>query len=71
MRSDDNKLVDIEDLRLKHTTYPESSSKGAYLIDTGDEEIWLPKSQVEIERQGDGLVTVTLPEWLAIEKGLA
>lgn len=29
-------------------------------------EIWLPKSQVEVNEDG----TITLPEWLAIEKGL-
>ena len=32
---------------------------------------WLPKSQIEIERKaGSRIVTVTLPEWLAIDKGL-
>lgn len=46
---------------------------GAYLVRTDDEEdIWLPKSQVEPE---DGAVlgtrsTFLIPEWLAIEKGL-
>lgn len=38
-------------------------------------DYWLPKSMVEYERTGkkvDGFpeVTVTLPEWLATEKGL-
>ena len=34
-------------------------------------EIWLPKSQIEIEYHGHvGSITVTLPEWLAIEKEL-
>ncbi len=37
----------------------------AILIAVGDEKAWLPKSMVEFE---DG--TVTLPEWLAIEKRL-
>ena len=32
----------------------------------GDREVWLPKSQIEIN--GDG--TVTMPEWLAQEKEL-
>jgi hypothetical protein len=33
---------------------------------------WIPKSQVEIERDPGGgrLATITLPEWLAIEKEL-
>lgn len=34
--------------------------------------VWLPKSQVEVEHDGgqERFVTVTLPEWLAKEKGL-
>lgn len=33
--------------------------------------VWLPKSQIEIERKaGSRIVTITLPEWLAIDKGL-
>lgn len=31
---------------------------------------WLPQSQISIERHGDGTATVTMPEWLAIERGL-
>ncbi len=35
------------------------------------DSIWLPKSQIEIEYHGHvGCVTVTMPEWLAIEKEL-
>lgn len=30
---------------------------------------WLPKSQIEIDNRGPAGTTVTLPEWLAIEKG--
>lgn len=33
--------------------------------------VWLPKSQIEIERKiGSRIVTITLPEWLATDKGL-
>ena len=32
--------------------------------------VWLPKSQIEIEKASGGNVCITLPEWLAIEKGL-
>lgn len=32
--------------------------------------IWLPKSQIEFDLKGPGQVRVTLPEWLAKEKGL-
>lgn len=45
----------------------------AVLVHTGLKEkaIWLPLSQIEIEETGIGeIFTVTLPEWLALEKGL-
>ena len=46
----------------------------AVLVHTGTKEqaVWLPLSQVEIEPNGafDGIETATLPEWLALEKGL-
>lgn len=42
----------------------------AVLFFDGGREAWLPKSMVEIERGARGLVTVTLPEWLAKDKGL-
>jgi hypothetical protein len=34
--------------------------------------VWLPKSIVEMERNANNrkMAVVTLPEWLAIEKGL-
>lgn len=37
----------------------------AWLIDFGDAEVWVPKSQVEIADN-----TVTMPEWLATKHGL-
>ena len=46
----------------------------AVLVHTGnkDEAVWLPLSQIEIEPNGafPGIETVTLPEPLALEKGL-
>lgn len=40
----------------------------AILVDAGlEDEIWLPKSQIEID---DEKGTVSIPEWLAKEKGL-
>ena len=39
---------------------------------TPEEAVWLPKSQIEImPSDKPGLYDVTLPEWLAEEKGLA
>ena len=40
-------------------------SEKAYRIFDGVKTEWVPKSQ--IEKNGDG--TVTMPEWLAMEKG--
>lgn len=45
----------------------------AVLVHGGDKSkaVWLPLSQIEIEPTGvSGIETVTLPEWLALEKGL-
>ena len=45
----------------------------AVLVHTGvkDNAVWLPLSQVEISPTGfGGIETVTLPEWLALDKGL-
>lgn len=63
MKSD---LIDI-DVKLLHKT------ENAILITQDDEnKVWLPKSQIEFEEDegGTGRVLVTLPEWLAREKGL-
>lgn len=62
MRSD---VVDIN-VHLHHET-----GKAVLVSDTGDkaDAVWLPLSQVEIEPEGATHV-VTLPEWLATEKGL-
>ncbi len=43
----------------------------AILVTDGGHPVWLPKSQIEYERRGvGGLYEVTLPVWLAHEKGL-
>lgn len=43
-------------------------TSAAWLVETADgEEVWLPKSQVELD---DGESVVRVPEWLAIEEGL-
>lgn len=44
----------------------------AVLIACGGEEIWLPLSQIEFDgERGDANVPISLPEWLADEKGLS
>jgi hypothetical protein len=65
MRSD---LIDLS-LFLEHET------EQAILVHDGDDKkkaVWLPKSACEVERDimRPRLITVTLPERLAIEKGL-
>jgi hypothetical protein len=58
------KIVDVEDLDIKNRT------DKAILVDDGKVSVWLPLSQVEVEEYRDGTYTVTLPEWLAKDKGL-
>ena len=59
MKSD---LVDIA-CQLKHETAK------AWLINDGTKDVWIPKSQSEIEGDADRCV-ITIPEWLAKDKGL-
>ena len=59
-------IIDI-DVEVTHRT------EKAILVHTGDKEesVWLPLSQIEVSQSGfAGIETVTLPEWLAKEKGL-
>ncbi len=53
-------------IELKHET------EKAYLInDGGDEDHWIPKAQCELgPKQRDGTYEITMPMWLAKEKGL-
>jgi hypothetical protein len=39
----------------------------AWLLDMGDEKVWFPKSQCELDEDEQ---IIDVPEWLAIEKGL-
>jgi hypothetical protein len=53
------KLIDL------NVTVLDSREK-AWLVETEDgQEAWVPKSQAELDDD-----VLTLPEWLAIEKGL-
>ena len=42
----------------------------AWLINDGTREVWVPKSQVEVEIVGTKSAIATMPEWMAKEKGL-
>ena len=51
----------------------EARTEKAVLAHTGDKSkaAWLPLSQIEISETGfPEIWTVTLPEWLALDKGL-
>ena len=63
MKSD---LVDVAGCKHHETT------KAILFSDDGDEKnaIWLPKSQIEVEDKDPPTCIVTLPEWLAKDKGL-
>jgi hypothetical protein len=49
---------------IKHET------DDAILVNDGVNEIWLPKSQIEIDYVNETDAQITLPEWLAIDKGI-
>lgn len=62
-QSNDN-TVEVEAV-IKHET------EKAYLIDHGgEEEVWMPKSQVRDIVRGPKSVTLTVTEWIANEKGM-
>ena len=56
----DIRLVDIA-AELRHETLK------AWLIFDGDQEVWVPKSLVEYNKDDK---TFTMPEWLAKKMGL-
>jgi len=64
MRERQENTVDIE-CQVKRET------EKALLIDHGGEqEVWMPKSQVRNVVKGPKFVTLTVTEWIANEKGL-
>lgn len=59
-------LVDVA-VQLHHET-----ERAVLVSDSGDREkaIWIPLSQCEVEKRKGGVVVVTMPEWMAFERGL-
>jgi hypothetical protein len=45
------------------------TDKAVKVYDDSGDEIWLPKSQIEIDRRRNGYAEIAMPEWLAKEKG--
>lgn len=66
MPNDDDEEVEVYvDEVIKETT-------DAFLCRIDDDKVWLPKSEIrdgEVSSEGDK-GNVTIPEWLAVEKGL-
>ena len=61
-------MADIElTLRLHHET-----ELAIRVSDDGEDKnaVWLPLSKIEVERKPKNIVVVTVPEWLAMDKGL-
>lgn len=59
-------LLDLT-VQLHHET-----ERAVLVSDDGNRQaaVWLPKASIEIEMKPKGVAIVTLPEWLAIAKGL-
>lgn len=66
MSNFDSNLVDIS------VTLHAETDKAWRVSDDGenDNAVWIPKSQAELEHKKGVLYELTLPEWLAIDKGL-
>lgn len=48
-----------------------SGTRDAIFISNGSQEAWIPKSQItDLERDNGKLISIIIPEWLAIEKEL-
>lgn len=53
-------LVDVDDWSVLRET------QNGLLLKQGSNEVWVPKQFVEVHDDG----TLTMPEWLALDKGL-
>lgn len=67
MRARGNDILDLTVIRHAET------EKAILVSDDGDRKkaVWLPLSQVEVNpAPSHGAVIISLPEWLAMDKGL-
>ncbi len=67
VRGLDQMYVDVKGT-LHHMT-----DKAILFSEDGERKVWLPKSRTQIDylsNNGGQLVEITIPEWLALEKGL-
>jgi hypothetical protein len=60
---------DLVDLTMQ---LHQETARAVLVSDDGDRDnaVWVPLSHCEIERKASGIVIVTMPEWLALDKGL-
>ena len=68
-RLDEGRKSDLHDFTLQ---LHGRSERAILVSEAGDKDkaVWLPLAQIEAVPGKRGLVTVTVPEWLALEKGL-
>lgn len=59
-------LVDITVMRHAET------AKAVLVSNDGDEDgaVWIPKSQISIAEMDGKAIEISIPEWLAMDKGL-
>lgn len=59
-------LIDLT-VQVHHMT-----DRAVLISDTGetDDAVWLPLSQCEVLQRPNCMAIVTMPEWLAVERGL-
>lgn len=64
-------MSDSREVELELTLINENANGSAFLFSDGDIEAWVPRSLVSSMEEGDSdeEFMVTMPEWLAIEKG--
>lgn len=58
------RLLEDVIVQLKHETLK------AWLVNDGKQDVWIPKSMCEMEKNPDGTYTLTAEEQYLIEKGL-
>lgn len=66
MKRGNSDLVEIT-VQVHHKT-----DKAILVSDSGERvtAVWLPLSQIEVEMKDHAIAEITLPEWLAMDKGL-
>lgn len=57
-------IIEIS-LQKKHET-----EKAILVANLKNKDVWLPKSQIEIDSDSKGIVEIQMPEWLAVDKEL-